>query len=70
VVLANGSVVSKDAANGFWSGGFSSMVLMPGDTVIVPEQLNPGEGWRHLKDFSQILFDFGLAAAAIHVLTQ
>ncbi len=70
VVLANGAVVSKDAASGFWSGGFESMVLMPGDTVIVPEQLNPGAGWRHFKDFAQILFDFGLAAAAIHVLTE
>ena len=26
VVLANGAVVSKDAAPGFWSGGFDSMV--------------------------------------------
>ena len=41
VVRANGAVVSKDAASGFWSGGFDSMVLMPGDTVVVPEQLNP-----------------------------
>jgi polysaccharide biosynthesis/export protein len=70
VVLANGSVVSKDAAGSFWSGGFQSMVLMPGDTVIVPEQLNPGAGWRHFKDFAQILFDFGLAAAAVKVLSQ
>ncbi len=70
VILANGSVVSKEAASSFWSGGFESMVLMPGDTVIVPEQLNPGAGWQHFKDFAQILFDFGLAAAAIHVLTQ
>ena len=70
VVLANGAVVSKDSAGGFWSGGFDSMVLMPGDTVIVPEQLNPGAGWRRFKDFSQILFDFGLAAAAVKVLTQ
>ena len=70
VVLANGSVVSKDAAPGFWSGGFASMVLMPGDTVVVPEQLNPGSAFRNFKDWSQILFNFGLAAAAIHVLTQ
>lgn len=70
VVLANGAVVSKDAAGSFWSGGFASMVLMPGDTVIVPEQLNPGAGWRHVKDVAQILFDFGLAAAAVHVLSQ
>jgi polysaccharide export outer membrane protein len=70
VILANGTVVSKEAAPVFWSGGFDSMVLMPGDTVIVPEQLNPGAGWRHAKDFAQILFSFGLAAAAIHVLTE
>ena len=68
VVLANGSVVSKDAAPGFWSGGFASMVLMPGDTVVVPEQLNPGAALRSFKDWSQILFNFGLAAAAINVL--
>jgi polysaccharide biosynthesis/export protein len=68
VVRANGSVVSKDAASGFWSGGFNSMVLMPGDTVVVPEQLNPGAALRNFKDWSQILFNFGLAAAAINVL--
>ena len=70
VVRANGSVVSKDAASGFWSGGFSGMVLMPGDTVVVPEQLNPGAAMRNFKDWSQILFNFGLAAAAVKVLTQ
>ena len=69
VVRANGAVVSKDAASGFWSGGFDSMVMMPGDTVVVPEQLNPGAGWRTFKDFSQILFNFGLAAAAVKVLS-
>ena len=68
VVLANGAVVNKDTAGSFWSGGFDNMVLMPGDTVIVPEQLNPGAGWRKFKDFSQILFNFGLAGAAINVL--
>ena len=51
-VRANGAVVSKDAASGFWSGGFESMVLMPGDTVVVPEQLNPGAGFRAFKDWS------------------
>jgi len=70
VVRANGAVVSKGAATGFWSGGFASMVLMPGDTVVVPEQLNPGAGWQHVKDFAQILFNVGLAAAAVKVLSQ
>ncbi len=68
VVRANGAVVSKDTASVFWSGGFSSMILMPGDTVVVPEQLNPGSGLRNFKDWSTILFNFGLAAAAINVL--
>ena len=69
VVRANGAVVSKDAASGFWSGGFDSMVLMPGDAVVVPENLNPGAALRSFKDWSQILFNFGLAAAAIKVLS-
>jgi protein involved in polysaccharide export with SLBB domain len=69
VVRANGAVVSKDAASGFWSGGFDSMVLMPGDAVVVPENLNPGAALRNFKDWSQILFNFGLAAAAIKVLS-
>lgn len=69
VVRANGAVVSKDAASGFWSGGFDSMVLMPGDAVVVPENLNPGGGLRAFKDWSQILFNFGLAAAAVKVLS-
>ncbi len=69
VVRANGAVVSKDAASGFWSGGFDSMVLMPGDAVVVPENVNPGAALRAFKDWSQILFNFGLAAAAIKVLS-
>src|ERR1035437_2380581 len=68
VVRANGGVVSKDAASFFWSGGFDSMVLMPGDTVVVPEQTNKGSLLRGIKDWSQILANFGLAGAAINVL--
>ncbi len=68
VVRANGAVVSKDAASYFWSGGFDSMVLMPGDSVVVPEQTNKGSLLRGVKDWSQILANFGLAAAAINVL--
>jgi protein involved in polysaccharide export with SLBB domain len=68
VVRANGAVVSKDSASYFWSGGFDSMVLMPGDSVVVPEQTNKGSLLRGVKDWSQILANFGLAAAAINVL--
>jgi polysaccharide export outer membrane protein len=68
VVRANGAVVSKDAASGFWSGGFDSMIMMPGDTVVVPEQVNRGSFIRGVKDWSQVLANFGLTAAAINVL--
>ncbi len=69
VVRANGGVVNKDASSTFWSGGFDAMVLMPGDAVIVPEQTDKGSFVRGLKDWSTILFNFGLAAAAIKVLS-
>jgi len=69
VVRANGGVVNKDASSTFWSGGFDGMVLMPGDAVIVPEQNDKGSFVRGLKDWSSILFNFGLAAAAIKVLS-
>ena len=69
VVRANGGVVNKDASSTFWSGGFDSMILMPGDAVIVPEQTDKGSFVRGLKDWSTILFNFGLAAAAIKVLS-
>jgi protein involved in polysaccharide export with SLBB domain len=68
VVRANGAVVSKDTAPKFWGGGFDSMVMMPGDTVVVPPNTDKGAGLRNFKDWSQILFNFGLAAAAINVL--
>jgi protein involved in polysaccharide export with SLBB domain len=68
VVRANGAVVSKDTAPKFWSGGFDSMVMMPGDTVVVPPETDKGAGLRAFKDWSQVLFNFGLAAAAINVL--
>jgi protein involved in polysaccharide export with SLBB domain len=69
VVRANGGVVNKDASSSFWSGGFDGMILMPGDAVVVPEQTDRGSFVRGLKDWSTILFNFGLAAAAIKVLS-
>jgi polysaccharide export outer membrane protein len=69
VVRANGGVVNKDASSTFWSGGFDGMVLMPGDAVIVPQQTDKGSFVRGLKDWTTILFNFGLAAAAVKVLS-
>ena len=68
VYRANGTVISKQATSRMWTGGFDTMHLMPGDTLVVPEQVNKGAFLRGFKDWSQILSNFGLAAAAINVL--
>lgn len=76
VVRADGSVVhAKDGGNFFGTfGGVNSLVLAPGDTVVVPDLHNRETPWttfvRGAKDWTQILSNFGLAAAAIKTLRQ
>jgi protein involved in polysaccharide export with SLBB domain len=70
VIRADGSTVSRQSTEGFFSGGFSTMRLMPGDTVVIPEKLDKGAGVRALKDWTQIISQFVLGAAAVKVLLQ
>jgi protein involved in polysaccharide export with SLBB domain len=73
ILRADGTVSSSSDSRGFFSfGGVESQVLQPGDAVVVPSQLDY-ETWGHafvrnLKDWSQILSQFGLGAAAIKTL--
>ena len=41
---------------------------MPGDAVIVPEQLDEVTFTRELKDWAQIFYQFALGVGAIHLL--
>jgi hypothetical protein len=41
---------------------------MPGDTIVVPEDLQRTTRTKDFKDWTQILYQFGLGAAAIKVL--
>ncbi len=70
VLRADGSVVS--AGNTGWFKSFGGTDLMPGDTVVVPEKLDRRSPMTKfiggLKDWSQVLANFGLGAAAIRVL--
>ena len=66
VLRADGSVLSKRQAGLF--GLFSSKRIMPGDAVIVPEQFSKTSWTKELKDWTQILYQFGLGAAAIQTL--
>lgn len=64
--------VNGDArlVSGGWMKGESAGSVRPGDTIMVPEHPNPGQFMRDLKDWSSILGQFGIAAAAIKVLMQ
>ena len=70
VLRADGGVVSAREQSSMFSlfGGFESTELMPGDTVVVPTKLDRETGWTKfvvgLKDWTQILYQLGLGAAA------
>lgn len=69
ILRADGSVISRRQSAGFFtSGTFNGQKIMPGDSVVVPEELDKTTFSRNLKDFAQIFYQFGLGAAAIKVL--
>ena len=65
VLRADGSVISN---RGFFSSSLSGARLMPGDAIVVPEDLTRTTWMKDLKDFTQIFYQFGLGAAAIQVI--
>ncbi|HTT19190.1 MAG TPA: hypothetical protein VMG82_09605, partial [Candidatus Sulfotelmatobacter sp.] len=69
VLRADGTVKSK-RQEGFFTASLESSRLMPGDSIVVPEELDRTTVTRALKDISQIFYQFGLGAAAIAVLHQ
>ena len=75
VVRADGSVKHSRDSSGFWFSSRSQLQgleLAPGDTIVVPDLLNRETPWnafvRGAKDWTQILSNFGIAAAAIKTL--
>ncbi|MDN3920942.1 SLBB domain-containing protein [Roseateles violae] len=70
VLRANGSVVSARQKTNGWlmSGGLEKIDAEPGDTVFVPEELNKTTFMQDVKDWTQILYQFGLGAAALVTL--
>jgi polysaccharide biosynthesis/export protein len=68
VLRADGSVISKQQYG--FLGSFDRTRLMPGDSIIVPEELDRTTTMRALKDIAQLFYQFGLGAAAIRVLRQ
>ncbi|MDC6166180.1 SLBB domain-containing protein [Paucibacter sp. XJ19-41] len=71
VLRANGSVVSARQSNSGWlsfNTALSTLPALPGDTVFVPEELNKTSFGQEAKEWTQILYQFGLGAAALHTL--
>src|SRR5262249_33630006 len=68
VIRADGSTVSRQQYNTLIARNFSSLRLMPGDTIIVPEKLDRGAALRAFREYTTILSQFGIAAAGFKTL--
>lgn len=71
VIKADGSVEGTKRTS--WLSVFSGRGIngiQPGDTIVVPENLDRYRFSRELKDWSQIIYQFALGAAALKVLQQ
>ncbi len=70
VIRANGSVVSARQSASMWSSNttFNNTSTLPGDTLFVPEEMNKSTLVQDAKDWTQILYQFGLGVAGIKSL--
>lgn len=68
IIRADGSVVSHRINSPLFAKSFDELRMYPGDTLVVPTYVNRTTFVRGLLDWSQILSNFGLGAAAINVL--
>jgi protein involved in polysaccharide export with SLBB domain len=71
ILRVDGSVVSR--SSGSWLfGGFGGVMVMPGDSIVVPEKFDKETAWTKFmqgtKEWAQIFANFGLGAAAIKTL--
>ncbi len=67
VLKVNGTAVSKQQSNGFWKRGLLSQQLDPGDTIVVPEEINQVAWLREVKDMTQILYQIAVTAGVFIV---
>jgi protein involved in polysaccharide export with SLBB domain len=74
VLRADGSIIARRDHSGLFGGGFESVKVMPGDTVVVPAQIDRESRYtsitRTFKDWTQILSNFGLGVAAINSISK
>lgn len=70
VVRANGSVTSSRQKSGwlFKNGNLDGLNALPGDTLFVPEEMNKTTFAQEAKEWTQILYQFGIGAAALKTI--
>lgn len=68
VIRASGAVISKQYSSTLRGNSFDSVRLYPGDTVVIPLNLDKGKRLRLIVDIAQIVGQFGLAIAAANVI--
>jgi hypothetical protein len=76
IVRADGTVESDGAFGRGWLTAFSSSVLdrrmNPGDTIFIPERFDKRSAYARfmegVKDWTAVLYQFGLGAASLKVL--
>jgi protein involved in polysaccharide export with SLBB domain len=73
VLRVDGTVVSSES-QGWFFGKIGGLDVMPGDTIVVPEKLDKQTAWTKFtqgaREWTQILANFGLGAAAIKTLRE
>lgn len=61
LIKANGEILSVSQSNGFFSS-FEKTILMPGDTIVAPEDLERVPYLKLIKDISDIVFKIATTA--------
>ena len=66
LIRADGSMVSPKqlASNRFFRG--NSRALQPGDSIVIPLQIQPFSGIKATNEITQIIYQMALAAAAVN----
>ena len=65
LIRSDGSIVSpSQMPSGFFRSG--SSLLQPGDTIVVPLQVQPFSGIKATTEITQIIYQMALAAAAVN----
>lgn len=71
VIRANGTVVSARQTEGWFNqGALESQPALPGDTIFVPEEFDRTTFLQSAKDWTQVLYQFGLGVAAFKSLSN